>query len=140
MPGRFSHIGVLVRDLAGTVERFCSLLGAQVIETGHLAETNTDVAVLDLGGVHLELLSSKASDSKVGRLLRERGEGIHHLSFEVDNIRERMAQLQKDGIGLVDKVPRPGLHGRQIAFLAAQDTAGILIELAQENPEAKEKQ
>lgn len=139
MPGRFSHIGVLVHDLPETVERFCSALGAKVIETGHLSETDTDVVVLDLGGIHLELLSSKEPDSKVGKLLRERGEGVHHISFEVGNIREQMSQLQKDGIGLVDKVPRPGLHGRQIAFLAAKDTAGILIELAQENPESKEK-
>jgi methylmalonyl-CoA epimerase len=135
MLGRFSHIGVLVRDLPATVERFCSALGAKVVETGRLPETNTDVVVLDLGGMHLELLSSPTPDSKVGRLLRERGEGIHHISFEVENIRERMTELQQSGVELVDKVPRTGLHGRQIAFLANQDTAGILIELAQESKE-----
>ncbi len=138
MFGRFSHIGVLVRDLPATVERFRTILGARVIETGHLPETNTDVAVVDLGGVHLELLSSPAADSKVGRLLQERGEGIHHISFEVDNLREQMEQLTQSGVELTDKVPRTGLHGRQIAFLANQGTAGILIELAQENQEAKE--
>ena len=138
MLGRFSHIGVLVRDLPATVERYCSILGAKLVETGHLPETNTDVAVLDVGGAHLELLSSSVADSKVGRLLQERGEGIHHISFEVDDLRERMTQLQRDGIELIDKVPRSGLHGRQIAFLVNQGTAGILIELAQENRETKE--
>ena len=133
MLGRFSHIGVLVSDLPAAVERFCSVLGAQVVETGHIAETKTDVAVLDLGGIHLELLSSRAPDTKVGRLLRERGEGIHHLSFEVNGISERLAELRSQGIKLLDEVPRRGLHDRQIAFLAPQDTSGILIELAEEN-------
>lgn len=133
MLGRFSHIGVLVRDLPAAVERFCSVLGAQVVETGHISETKTDVTVLDLGGIHLELLSSREPDTKVGRLLRERGEGIHHLSFEVSEISERLAELRSHGIQLLDEVPRPGLHDRQIAFLAPQDTSGILIELAEEN-------
>jgi methylmalonyl-CoA/ethylmalonyl-CoA epimerase len=133
MLGRFSHIGVLVRDLPAAVERFCSVLGAQVVETGHISETKTDVTVLDLGGIHLELLSSREPDTKVGRLLRERGEGIHHLSFEVDRISVRLAELRSHGIKLLDEVPRRGLHDRQIAFLAPQDTSGILIELAEEN-------
>jgi methylmalonyl-CoA/ethylmalonyl-CoA epimerase len=133
MLGRFSHIGVLVRDLPAAVERFCSVLGAQVVETGHISETKTDVTVLDLGGIHLELLSSREPDTKVGRLLRERGEGIHHLSFEVNGISERLAELRSHGIKLLDEAPRRGLHGRQIAFLAPQDTSGILIELAEEN-------
>jgi methylmalonyl-CoA/ethylmalonyl-CoA epimerase len=133
MLGRFSHIGVLVRDLPAAVERFCSVFGAQVVETGHISETKTDVTVLDLGGIHLELLSSREPDTKVGRLLRERGEGIHHLSFEVDGISERLAELRSHGIKLLDEVPRCGLHDRKIAFLAPQDTSGILIELAEEN-------
>lgn len=132
MLGRFSHIGILVRDLPAAVERFCSLLGAHVVETGHISETKTDVTVLDLGGIHLELLSSREPDTKVGRLLRERGEGIHHLSFEVNGISERLAELRSHGIKLLDEVPRRGLHDRQIAFLAPQDTSGILIELAEE--------
>lgn len=133
MLGRFSHIGVLVRDLPAAVDRFCLVLGAQVVETGHISETKTDVTVLDLGGIHLELLSSREPDTKVGRLLRERGEGIHHLSFEVNGISERLAELRSHGIKLLDEVPRRGLHDRQIAFLAPQDTSGILIELAEEN-------
>lgn len=136
--GRFSHIGVLVRDLAAAVDTFCTRLGARLVETGHLPESHTDVAVLDLGGIHLELLSSSRPDSKVGRLLQERGEGVHHLSFEVDDIRRLLAELRQNGIQLRDEVPRPGLHGRQIAFLAPQDTSGVLIELAEENRQVKE--
>jgi methylmalonyl-CoA/ethylmalonyl-CoA epimerase len=133
MLGRFSHIGVLVRDLPVAVERFCSVLGAQVVDTGYIPETRTDVTVLDLGGIQIELLSSREPDTKVGRLLCEHGEGIHHLSFEVSGISERLADLRSYGIKLLDEVPRRGLHDRQIAFLAPQDTSGILIELVEEN-------
>lgn len=139
MLGQFSHIGVLVRDLPAAVKRFQSLFNATLVETGFLAESKTDVAVLDMGGVHLELLSSADPDSKVGRLLREKGEGIHHLSFEVDDIARRLRELAGQGVQLLDRNPRSGLHGRQIAFLAPQDNGGILIELAQENRQAKER-
>lgn len=139
MAARFSHIGVLVRDLPASIDRFQTLFGAKVLETSYLAETQTEVTVLDLGGLHLELLSSTVPDSKVGRLLRERGEGVHHLSLEVDDIQGQMAQLQQAGVEFIDKVPRPGLHGRQIAFLSPQHTSGILIELAEENTHRQEK-
>ena len=136
--GRFSHIGILVRDLAAATERFRTSLGARLVETGHLADSNTDVAVLELGGLHLELLSSSQPDSKVGRLLREHGDGVHHLSFEVDDIRRRLAELRDNGMQLRDEVPRSGLHGRLIAFLDPGATSGILIELAEENRQSKE--
>ena len=138
MLGQFSHIGVLVRDLPAAVRRFQTLFNATLVETGFLAESRTDVAVLDMGGVHLELLSSADPDSKVGRLLRERGEGIHHLSFEVDDIGRQLGSLAAQGVELLDAKPRTGLHGRQIAFLSPHDNGGILIELAQENRQAKE--
>jgi methylmalonyl-CoA epimerase len=137
MVGNFSHVGILVRDLDATVNRYCSSLGARILESAYLSESKTDVVVLELGGIHLELLSSKEPDSKVGLLLRERGEGMHHLSFAVEDIRAELAHLRGQGVGLLDESPRSGLHGRQIAFLAPASTAGVLIELAEENKRGK---
>lgn len=138
MLGVLSHVALIVADLPAAIDCFQSLLGAQVVERGHLRESDTDVAVVELGGIHLEFLSSRAPDSKVGRLLRERGEGIHHLSFQVENIAAEMARCRAAGMGLLDSAPRPGLHGRRIAFLDPQDTAGVLIELVEESGGAKE--
>ncbi len=135
--GRLNHIAVLVRDLPKALQRFRSLLGAQVIEQEHLPSSATDVAVLEVAGAHLELLSSREPDTKVGKLLAASGEGIHHLSFEVQDIHHALEQCRHAGIRLRDEVPRPGLHGRPIAFLDPQDTCGVLIELVQENPDGK---
>jgi methylmalonyl-CoA/ethylmalonyl-CoA epimerase len=94
--------------------------------------------VLELGGTHIEFLSSRDPDSKVGRLLRERGEGMHHLSFQVENITTEMARCRAAGVRLLDAAPRAGLHGRRIAFLNPEDTAGVLIELVEESGGSKE--
>lgn len=136
MLGRLSHIAVVVRDLEATVERFQHVLGAHVIEREHLRATGTDVAVLELGGAHIEFLSSRQPDTKVGRILQERGEGIHHLSFEVQNIEDQLAALRTEGVRLLDETPRVGVHGRKIAFLNPEETSGILIELVEENRSA----
>lgn len=133
MLGRLSHIAVVVRDLEATVERFQHVLGAHVIEREHLQTTGTDVAVLELGGAHIEFLSSQRPDTKVGHILQERGEGIHHLSFEVQNIENQLAALRTAGVRLLDEIPRVGVHGRKIAFLNPEETSGILIELVEEN-------
>lgn len=138
MLGSLSHIAVIVADLPAAIDRFQSLLGARVVEEEHLRGSATDVAVLELSGAHIEFLSSRDPDSKVGRLLRERGEGIHHLSFRVKNIATEMARWQAAGMRLLDATPRAGLHGRRIAFLDPEDTAGILIELVEESGRSKE--
>ena len=138
MLGPLSHIAVIVTDLPAAIDRFQSLLGARLVEREHLRQSGTDVAVLELGGAHIEFLTSRVPDSKVGHLLRERGEGIHHLSFQVENITTELARWQARGLRLLDAVPRAGLHGRRIAFLDPEDTAGILIELVEESRRSKE--
>lgn len=134
MLGKLSHLAIVVHDLEAAIRRFQQLFGARLLERDFLPETRTDVAVVELGGVHFELLSSREPDSKVGRILGEKGEGIHHLSFEVENLAERLAQLQAAGVKLLDQKPRPGVHGRQIAFVDPAETSGVLIEMVEETP------
>jgi methylmalonyl-CoA/ethylmalonyl-CoA epimerase len=130
--GKLNHIAVLVLDLGKAVEKYQSL-GGKLLETEHLPESGADVAVVEIGGVHLEFLSTRQSDSKVGKLLKREGEGIHHLSFEVPDLETALADAKQAGLRLRDPVPRRGLHGRPIAFLEPADTCGILIELVEEN-------
>jgi methylmalonyl-CoA/ethylmalonyl-CoA epimerase len=132
MLGKLSHIAIVVHDLEGAIGRFQQLFGARLLERDFLQETRTDVAVVELGGVHLELLSSREPDSKVGRILREKGEGLHHLSFEVPEIAAEIGQLQAAGVKLLDEKPRKGVHGRQIAFVDPRETSGVLIEMVEE--------
>jgi methylmalonyl-CoA/ethylmalonyl-CoA epimerase len=137
--GGLNHVAVVVRDLEAAIGHW-ERLGARLIERSHLAETQTDAAVVELGGKHFELLSSRAADSRVGRILRERGEGIHHLSFEVEHIEERLAEARAEGLRVLDATPRSGLHGRKIAFLDPRDTSGTLIELVEEVPQPESSQ
>ncbi|MBZ5539721.1 MAG: VOC family protein [Acidobacteriia bacterium] len=137
MLGKLSHIAVVVHDLEAALRRFQQLFGARLLERGFLPETRTDVAVVELGGVHLELLSSREPDSKVGRILREKGEGLHHLSFEVAGLVAQLGQLQAAGVKLLDETPRVGMHGRQIAFVDPRETSGVLIEMVEEDSKQK---
>lgn len=134
MFGRFSHVAFAVRNLDATVARFESLLGARLIEREYLAAAQTDVALLELGGAQLELLSSKAPDSKVGRILAEKGEGIHHVSFDVDGIEREMGEMRAAGVRLLDAAPRFGVHGRKVAFVDPAETCGIQFEMVEEPP------
>ncbi len=131
--GRFNHVAVLVRDLDSAIQRYTGTLGGKLVEQQHLPASGADVAVIELGGAHIELLSTRQPASRVARLLDEHGEGVHHLSFEVSDIEAALAQLRRGGIGLRDQAPRPGLHDRRIAFLDPHDTCGVLIELVEEN-------
>ncbi len=130
---KLSHVAVLVRDLPAAIERYTRVLGGELIEQEHLAASGADIAVVELGGTHIELLSTRQPGSKVAKLLEELGEGVHHLSFEVDDLDVSVAELRARGIGLRDQTPRPGLHGRRIAFLEPRHTCGVLIELVEEN-------
>ena len=129
--GQLNHIAVLVRDLERAIGRFQSL-GGRLLEREHLGESGADVAVVEVGGAHLEFLSTRQPESKVGKLLERQGEGIHHLSFQVQDLESALAEARQAGIRLRDEVPRRGLHGRRIAFLDPADTCGILIELVEE--------
>ena len=130
--GKLNHIAVLVRDLGNAIQKFQSL-GGRLLETEHLPASGADVAVVEVGGAHLEFLSTRQPESKVGRLLERQGEGIHHLSFAVSDLEAALAEAKQAGLRLRDQAPRSGLHGRRIAFLEPADTCGILIELVQES-------
>lgn len=129
--GDLNHVAAVVRDLDAAVAHW-ERLGARLVERAHLAESDTDVAVVELGGQQIELLSSRVPDSRVSRILREQGEGIHHLSFEVVHIDQRLAEARSEGIRVLDAVPRRGLHDRRIAFLDPKDTSGVLLEMVEE--------
>ena len=130
--GRLNHVAVLVRDLPAAIARFQSLFGAKFVEQETLPN-KADAATIEVGEMHLEFLSTREPDSKVGKLLDEFGEGVHHLSYNVTDLEGTMERLRGAGVRLRDQIPRVGVHGRRIAFLEPDDTCGVLIELVEEN-------
>ena len=125
------HIGIAVGDLESSIEFYRNLFG---LEPGPII-VREDIGVrgcfVPVGDTNLELLEGTGPDSAISIHIRERGEGLHHVCFEVDEIANRLQSLDSLGIDLIDKVPRTGLMGGDIGFLSPSAARGVLIELAQ---------
>jgi len=125
------HIGIAVGDLEASIEFYRNLFG---LEAGPII-VREDIGVrgcfIPVSDTNLELLEGTSQDSAISIHVRERGEGLHHVCFEVDGIADKLKSLEALGIDLLDKVPRVGLMGGAIGFLHPSAARGVLIELAQ---------
>jgi methylmalonyl-CoA/ethylmalonyl-CoA epimerase len=127
---RVDHIGILVSNIDEAIQLYTDCFGAQVDKIETLAERGVKAAILSLGkGANLELLEP-LPDSNMARILEKRGEGLHHITFEVDNVDEELSHLSERGIELIDKKARPGFEGR-VAFIHPKSLRGVLVELCQ---------
>ena len=129
--GLVHHIGIAVGDLEASIEFYRGLFG---LAPGPII-VREDIGVrgcfVPVGDTNLELLEGTSPNSTISIHIRERGEGLHHVCFEVDGIADKLKSLQELGIDLIDKVPRKGLMGGDIGFLDPAAARGVLIELAQ---------
>ena len=125
------HIGIAVEDLDSSIKFYSGLFG---LKPGPII-VREDIGVrgcfVPVGDTNLELLEGTGPNSTISIHIRERGEGLHHVCFEVDGISDKLKSLQELGIDLIDKVPRKGLMGGDIGFLDPSAARGVLIELAQ---------
>lgn len=128
---KIDHLAIAVRSLAEALRIYESALGLRKTSIEEITDQKTRVALLPVGESHLELMEPLADDSPVGRFLERRGEGLHHLCFQVDDIQAEMARLRKAGVKLIDDAPRQGANGCLVAFVHPSSTAGVLIELSQ---------
>ena len=123
------HVGVAVADLDEAVATWSRLFGAEVEVRETVADQGVETALLRVGDGRIELLASLAPDSPVGKFLDRRGPGMHHVAFEVDDVGAELEHLAAGGAELVDERPRPGLEGRDVAFIHPHATGGVLAEL-----------
>ena len=131
MKTQLDHVGIAVRSLADAIPAMEAALGVPASDVEVVADQHVKVAFLKTGQSAIELLESTSPDGPVGKFLTNRGEGIHHLSFEVDDLEAALARCRTSGIRLIDEHPRPGAAGKKIAFLHPSSTSGVLIELSQ---------
>ena len=122
------HVGIAVADLAAAVERWCTLLGAEIEAEEEVAAQGVRAVALLTGTGRVELLSPLAADTPVGRFLERRGEGMHHVAFGVDDVAAELALLRAQGATLIDESPREGLYG-PVAFVHPETMGGVLVEL-----------
>ena len=129
---RLDHIAIAVKDLDVALDTYAKGLGLQSDHQETVEDQEVRAAFLPLGDTHLELLESLSPDGPIGRFISSRGEGIHHLCFQVDDIHAALAACEQAGMALIDKKPRRGGHDRWVAFLHPKNTHGVLIELSQD--------
>ena len=128
-PRGIHHLGVAVDDLDAAVATYERLLGAQLERRETVQEQGVDAASLRIGESRVELLAALGPDTYVGRFLARRGPGMHHVAYEVDDIRSTLTQLAHEGAELIDEEPRQGLFGLQVAFVHPDAAHGVLSEI-----------
>ncbi len=126
---RVHHVGVVVRTLATAYPFWRDTLGLPVVREGEVPDQGVRAALLACGPGEIELLEPTAEDTGVARFLARRGEGLHHLCLESDDVAREVKRLWATGVGLIDSQPRKGLAGH-VAFVHPRSCAGVLVELA----------
>jgi methylmalonyl-CoA epimerase len=125
------HIGVAVQSLSAALPFYQTLLGLEVLKTESVPTEQVEVAFLNTGDCHLELLEPTSDTSPIARFMAKRGPGIHHICLKVENLPALLDKLEQAGVQLIDRVPRPGAGNKRVAFVHPKATGGILLELSE---------
>ncbi|EGJ72413.1 methylmalonyl-CoA epimerase [Bacteroides coprosuis DSM 18011] len=126
------HLGIAVKSIEESLPYFENVLGLKCYNIETVEDQKVKTAFLKVGEVKLELLEPTAPDSPIAKFLEKRGPGIHHLAFAVeDGVQKALTEIEAKGIRLIDKAPRKGAEGLNIAFLHPKSTEGILTELCE---------
>jgi methylmalonyl-CoA/ethylmalonyl-CoA epimerase len=128
---RIDHIAIVVEDIEATLGFWRDALGLDLAQIEDLPEQKSEVAFLPVGETEVELVRPTTGDSGVAKYLAKRGQGMHHICFEVDDIEGALRQLQARGVRLINERPVPGAGGKQVAFIHPESTSGVLVELYQ---------
>jgi len=128
---RISHIAIVVPDLEEALNFWAGTLGLEVSHMEYVEDQGVDVAIMPSGESEVELLEPRDDTSGVARFMANRGPGIHHICFEVDDIEETLQQLKEAGVPLINDEPTIGTGGKRIAFIHPKGANGVLVELYQ---------
>ena len=126
------HIGIAVESLATSVPLFEKLLNSSCYKTELVESEQVNTAFFRTGSTKIELLESAAVSGVIAGFLQKKGEGIHHIAFEVDDIAAEMKRLASQGFRLLSDVPRPGADNKLVCFIHPKTANGVLVELCQE--------
>jgi methylmalonyl-CoA/ethylmalonyl-CoA epimerase len=129
---KVEHIGIAVKDLAASNAIFARLFGTAPYKTEAVASEGVTTSFFQIGETKIELLEATHPDSPIARFLEKKGEGMHHIAYEVSDIAEEMQRLKNEGFVLLNETPKRGADNKLICFLHPKSTNGVLIELCQE--------
>ena len=128
-PRGIHHLGVAVDDLDSALETYERLFGAKVEHQATIDGQGVRAVSLRVGDGRVELLEALGQDTPVGRFLAKRGPGMHHVAYEVNDLRATLAELTREGAELIDREPRAGLFGLEVAFVHPDSVHGVLSEV-----------
>jgi methylmalonyl-CoA/ethylmalonyl-CoA epimerase len=129
---KVEHIGIAVRQLTESIPLFGKLLNTPCYKTEAVASEQVTTAFFKTGDTKIELLESSHPDGIIARFIEKKGEGVHHIAFEVADIEAEMKRLQQEGFVLLNEQPKPGADNKLVCFLHPKNTNGVLIELCME--------
>ena len=131
MPKSIHHVAVVVRDLDEALAFYRDALGLEVADRREVDEEGVEIAFLPTGEAEIELLQPLTEEGGVARFLEKRGEGLHHVCLEIDDIQAAMARMEAAGARVLSDEPNVGVDGKLYVFVHPKSTHGVLIELYQ---------
>ncbi|HNR67028.1 MAG TPA: methylmalonyl-CoA epimerase [bacterium] len=132
---QINHIGIAVESLEATIPFYRDQLRLPLVGIEEVTDQKVRVAIFRIGEVHIELLEPTDPESPIARFLEKKGQGIHHIALQTDDIEGEIENMRSNQIEMIDVVPRPGAHGNQIAFLHPRSTGKVLTEICQHGEE-----
>jgi len=131
-PSHIEHIGIAVKNLDESIKFYENVLGLQCYNIEEVKDQKVKTAFFQVGDTKIELLESTDPEGPIGKFVEKKGEGIHHMAFAVENIEDKLKMAEENGVRLIDKEPRKGAEGLDIAFLHPKSTNGVLTELCED--------
>lgn len=128
---KIEHIGIAVKDLGEANDLYAKLLGTEPYKQEEVEREGVMTSFFQVGPNKIELLVATKEDSPIAKYIEKKGEGVHHIAFEVDDIRAEMKRLEEDGFRLLSKEPKPGADNKLVAFVHPKSAHGVLVELCQ---------
>lgn len=132
MMNKIEHLGIAVKDIESSITLYEKLLGTSCCKKEEVASEGVITAFFKTGENKIELLGATHDESPITKFIEKKGEGIHHIAFDVEDIHAEMERLKKEGFQLINEKPKDGADNKLICFLHPKGTNGVLIELCQE--------
>ncbi|WP_211482384.1 methylmalonyl-CoA epimerase [Aquimarina amphilecti] len=129
---KIEHIGIAVKDIDQSNRLYEQLLGVPPYKQETVESESVITSFFKVGENKIELVASTKEDGPIGKFISKKGEGIHHIAFDVDDIEKELERLEKEGFQLINKTPKKGADNKLVAFIHPKTTNGVLVELCQE--------
>lgn len=129
---KIAHIGIAVNKLEDALSFYTDAIGLSVEAIEEVESEGVKIAFLKVGDTRIELLEALSEESPIKTFLNKRGEGIHHIAFEVEDIDARLSKLKEQGIRLINEEAKEGAHQSRIAFIHPKEASGVLVELCEQ--------